>query len=110
MTEPIDLSTSSLVAISRQSLNALHASLFRDLGGNAATYLQEAGFNGAGQIYGAFEQWVTARGGPAPDELSLDDFGQCVSEFFAASGWGTLQKNSDTHCPKSSSESSSGAR
>jgi predicted hydrocarbon binding protein len=90
MTEPIDLSTNSLVAISRESLNALRASLFRDLGGTAATYLQDAGYTGAGQIYEAFEAWLKARGGPAPAALSLQDFGQSVSDFFAASGWGTL--------------------
>ena len=62
MTEPIDLSTNSLVAISRESLNALRASLFRDLGGNAATYLQDAGYSGAGQIYEAFENWLKTQG------------------------------------------------
>ena len=91
MTEPLDLSTNSLVAISRESLNALRAALFRDLGGTAATYLQDAGFTGAGQIYVAFERWLKARGGPPPAALSLEDFGQSVSDFFAASGWGTLQ-------------------
>src|SRR4051812_26643737 len=90
MTEPLDLSTNSLVAISRESLNALRASLFRDLGGTAATYLQDAGYSGAAQIYAAFENWLRAQGGPPPDSLSLDDFGQTVSEFFVASGWGTL--------------------
>jgi predicted hydrocarbon binding protein len=97
MTEPIDLSTNSLVAISRESLNALHTSLFRDLGGTAATYLQDAGYSGAGQIYSAFERWLAARGGPAPEALSLDDFGQSVSDFFAASGWGTLAFSPGDH-------------
>jgi predicted hydrocarbon binding protein len=91
MTEPIDLSTNSLVAISRESLNALRASLFRDLGGTAATYLQDAGYTGAGQIYEAFESWLKVQGGPPPESLSLQDFGQSVSDFFAASGWGTLE-------------------
>ena len=91
MTEPIDLSTNSLVAISRESLNALRASLFRDLGGTAATYLQEAGYTGAAQIYEAFEHWLKARGGPPASELTLGDFGQTAGEFFAASGWGSLE-------------------
>jgi predicted hydrocarbon binding protein len=91
MTDPTDLSTNSLVAISRESLNALRASLFRDLGGNAATYLQDAGYAGAGAVYEAFTHWLAARGGPAPDALSLDDFGRSVAEFFAGSGWGTLE-------------------
>lgn len=91
MTEPIDLSTNSLVAISRESLNALRASLFRDLGGTAATYLQDAGYTGAAQIYEAFETWLKARGGPAASELTPEDFGQNAADFFAASGWGTLE-------------------
>jgi predicted hydrocarbon binding protein len=90
MNEPIDLQSSALVAISRESLNALRAALFRDLGGTAATYLQDAGYSGAAPVYEAFELWVQARGGPAPAELALDDFAAAVGEFFAASGWGTL--------------------
>jgi uncharacterized protein len=90
MTQPIDLRTNLLVAISRESLTALRASLFRDLGGTAATYLQDAGYLGAGQIYEAFEGWLKARGGSSPDTLSAEDFGQSVSEFFSASGWGKL--------------------
>jgi len=80
-----------MVAISRESLNALRASLFRDLGGNAATYLQDAGYGGAGAVYDAFTHWLAAKGGPAPEALSADDFARSVAEFFAASGWGTLE-------------------
>jgi len=91
MTETIELNTNSLVAISRESLNALRATLFRDLGGTAATYLQDAGFTGAAQIYAAFERWLQARGGPSADQLTPDDFASNAADFFAASGWGTLQ-------------------
>ena len=90
MTEPIDLSTNSLVAISRESLNALRAALFRDLGGTAATYLQDAGYTGAAPIYEAFERWLKARGGPSASDLTQEDFGRSVADFFAASGWGTV--------------------
>ena len=90
MTETIDLQSHSLVAISRESLNALRASLFRDLGGNAATYLQEAGYTGAASVFEAFSTWLKARGGPAPAELALDDFAAAMGEFFTASGWGTM--------------------
>lgn len=90
MTDTIDLQTNSLVAISRESLNALRASLFRDLGGNAATYLQEAGYSGAAPVFEAFASWLRAQGGPAPADLALDDFAAAVGEFFRASGWGTL--------------------
>jgi len=91
MTEPIDLSTNSLVAISRESLTALRAALFRDLGGTAATYLQDAGYSGAAQVFDAFEAWLKAQGAPTAGELTLEDFGKAVAEFFAASGWGTLE-------------------
>ncbi|HET9424527.1 MAG TPA: V4R domain-containing protein, partial [Gemmatimonadaceae bacterium] len=90
MTDTIDLQNHSLVAISKESLNALRASLFRDLGGNAATYLQEAGYSGAAPVYEAFSSWVTARGGPPPADLALDDFASAMGEFFTASGWGTM--------------------
>jgi predicted hydrocarbon binding protein len=90
MTDTIDLQTHALVAISKESLSALRASLFRDLGGGAATYLQEAGYGGAGAVFEAFSQWLKARGGPSPADLALDDFATSVGEFFAASGWGNL--------------------
>ena len=90
MTDTLDLSSHSLVAISKESLRALRASLARDLGGNAATYLHEAGYGGAGAIYDAFTKWLSARGGPAPSDLALDDFARAVGDFFAMSGWGTM--------------------
>jgi len=90
MTDTLDLSSHSLLAISKESLAALRASLVRDFGGNAATYLHEAGYGGAGPIYDAFAKWLSAKGGPAPAELALDDFAAAVGEFFAASGWGTM--------------------
>ena len=31
------------------------------------------------------------RRSPTPDALSAEDFGRSVAEFFAASGWGTLE-------------------
>ena len=90
MTDTSDLHTHSLVAISKESLSALRASLFRDLGGNAATYLQDAGYGGAGPVFEAFAQWLQSRGGPAPEQLALDDFAAALGDFFAASGWGKL--------------------
>src|SRR3954464_6497676 len=90
MTDTLDLTSHSLLAISHESLAALRASLARDLGGNAATYLHEAGYGGAGAIYEAFTKWLSARGGPSPSELALDDFAAAVGEFFAASGWGNI--------------------
>ena len=90
MTDTLDLSSLPLVAIPMDSLAALRAALARDLGGNAATYLHEAGYGGAGAIYDAFTKWLSARGGPAPSDLALDDFAKAVGDFFAMSGWGTM--------------------
>jgi bacteriochlorophyll 4-vinyl reductase len=90
MNESIDLQTNALVAISRESLTALRAALFRDLGGTAATYLQDAGYSGAAPVYEAFAAWLKARGGPVPADLALDDFAAAAGEFFTASGWGTM--------------------
>jgi predicted hydrocarbon binding protein len=90
MTDTLDLSSHSLVAISKESLTALRESLARDLGGNAANYLHEAGYGGAAAIYQAFTKWLSANGGPAPSDLALDDFAAAVGEFFATSGWGSM--------------------
>ena len=90
MTDTIDLKSHALLAISKESLAALRASLARDLGANAGTNLYEAGYGGAGAIYESFAKWLGARGGPAPSELALDDFAAAMGDFFAASGWGTL--------------------
>src|SRR5690349_17452366 len=90
MTDTLDLSSLPLVAISVDSLTALRSALTRDLGGNAANYLHEAGYGGASAIYEAFAKWLSARGGPAPSELALDDFAAAVGDFFATSGWGTM--------------------
>src|SRR3954469_16566406 len=90
MPESMELQDSALLAISRDSLTALRSALFRDLGGNAATYLQDAGYAGAGAGYHAFSAWLQSKGGPPPEQLALDDFAAAVGEFFAAAGWGTL--------------------
>lgn len=90
MTDTLDLSSHALLAISKEALAALRTSLARDLGGNAATYLHEAGYGGASAIYDAFTKWLSAKGGPAPSELALDDFAKSLGDFFAASGWGSM--------------------
>ena len=90
MTDTLDLSSHALVAISKESLGALRASLARDLGGNAGNYLYEAGYGGAAAIFDAFTKWLTAKGGPAASDLALDDFAAALGEFFATSGWGSM--------------------
>ena len=62
MPESIDLPGSALVALTRDSLQALRAGMYRDLGTNAASLLQEAGFSGGQAMYDAFGRWLAARG------------------------------------------------
>jgi uncharacterized protein len=80
----------AMLAMSRDSLLALRAALFRDLGIGAATYLQEAGYTGAGPMYEAFAHWLAAHGLGTPDEIVAADFDANASAFFADTGWGSL--------------------
>ena len=84
------LASTSLVALPRQSLAALRAALIRDLGGNFATYLQEAGYAGGESVFASFREWLAARGDDA-DALGFDEFKSLAAEFFRDTGWGTLE-------------------
>jgi predicted hydrocarbon binding protein len=81
----------ALVALTRDSLLALRAALFRDIGPNAATVLQEAGFAGGPALFETFGRWLSARGRPAPESLAASEFGPRASEFFRDAGWGSLE-------------------
>jgi predicted hydrocarbon binding protein len=83
------LASTPLVALPRQSLAALRSALIRDLGGNYATYLQEAGYAGGDAVFSTFRDWLSARGGNA-DALSFGEFQALATEFFKDTGWGTL--------------------
>ena len=91
---PVDLAPSQLVAFPRQSLAALRAALLRDVGGNFATYLQEAGFAGGEAVYAAFGAWLAARHAPAPDALGVDAFQEHAAQFFREMGWGGMTVSS----------------
>jgi predicted hydrocarbon binding protein len=84
------LASTPLVALPRQSLAALRSALIRDLGGNYATYLQEAGYAGGDAVLATFRDWLAARGGNA-DALSFGEFQALATEFFKDTGWGTLE-------------------
>ena len=79
-----------MVGLTRDALNALHAALFRETGGNAAAYLQEAGYAGGGALHESFERWCAERGYAPPDSLSTPDFQQRASQFFSDLGWGSV--------------------
>jgi predicted hydrocarbon binding protein len=84
------LAATPLVALPRQSLAALRNALIRDLGGNYATYLQEAGYAGGEAIFASFQEWLAARGGSA-DGVGFAEFQGLAAEFFHDTGWGSLE-------------------
>jgi predicted hydrocarbon binding protein len=90
MTESIQLGGSGMLALTRDALATLRASLFRDLGGDAAGYLQEAGYAGGGALFEAFGAWARAHGHGDPESISAADFQQRATEFFGDLGWGSL--------------------
>ncbi len=84
------LASTPLVALPRQSLATLRSALIRDLGGNFATYLQEAGFAGGDAVFAAFKEWLAARGGSA-EGVGFAEFQRLSAEFFRDTGWGSLE-------------------
>lgn len=90
MAQSIGLNENALVAITRDSLSALRAALFREVGPSAAALLQEAGFAGGPALYAAFGRWLSSRRLPAPESLAAEDFSSRASEFFRDIGWGSV--------------------
>jgi predicted hydrocarbon binding protein len=88
---PIDLSASTLVAVSRAALSALRASLLRDAGPAAAAYFQEAGYAGGAAVFDAFRTWLQERGYGSPDSLGVEEFAARASEYFHDLGWGSIR-------------------
>ncbi len=79
------------IRLGRKVIHQLRASLERDTGAQAAAYLQEAGFAGGEELYGAFTEWLAQRRGVEhPAELDVQFLGEVLGEFFADQGWGRL--------------------
>jgi predicted hydrocarbon binding protein len=91
MAQPIDLPANGLVALTRDSLLALRAALFRDVGPNAAAALQEAGYAGGQALYDALGRWLSSKGLPSPESLGAAEFGHYATEFFRDAGWGSIE-------------------
>jgi len=91
MSAALDLVGNDMVAMTRDSLLALRTAMFRDIGPNAATLLQEAGYAGGQALFGAFGRWLAARGLPSPESLTASDFALRATEFFRDAGWGSIQ-------------------
>jgi predicted hydrocarbon binding protein len=91
MAQSIDLHGNAMVAMTRDSLVALRAALFRDVGANAAALLQEAGFAGGPAVFAAFGDWLTRHGKGAPESLPAADFAALAAQFFHETGWGSFE-------------------
>jgi len=79
-----------MVGLTRTALNTLRAVLFRDAGGNAAAYLQEAGYAGGPGLHAAFVRWCAARGYAVPADAPVSAFQQLAAEYFYELGWGSV--------------------
>ncbi len=90
MAQTLDMTGQAMVAFMRESLTALRAALFRDIGPTAATYLQESGYAGGATLYDSFARWLAQRGLGAPEGLDLQSFGERSVEYFRELGWGSI--------------------
>ena len=86
----IDLPANAMVGLTRESLVSLCASLLREVGPNAAAYLQNAGYAGGATLFDAFTSWLQARGYGAPESVPALKFAARATEFFRQLGWGSL--------------------
>lgn len=83
-----ELPGNGMVGLTRTAFTALHSALFRETGGNAAAYLQEAGYAGGDALHQSFSRWCAEHGVPVPENLAAPDFQARASEFFSELGWG----------------------
>lgn len=91
MTTPDTEKPSPGLRLGRRVIHQLRASLERDTGLQAATYLQEAGFAGGEELYDAFTIWLARnRGVDNPGDLDVQYFDEVLADFFSEQGWGRL--------------------
>lgn len=80
--------------LGRKVLHQLRASLERDAGLQAASYLQEAGFAGGEELYVEFAVWLLATHGvERPADLDAQHLSEVLSQFFSELGWGAFSVN-----------------
>ena len=78
------------VGVGRRVLHQLRASLEHG-GRHIASALQDVGFAGGEEIYGALSEWCrSAYGVDRPADLDVQHLGEALSRFFAEMGWGRL--------------------
>ena len=77
--------------LGRRVIHQLRASLERDTGLQAASYLQEAGFAGGEELFREFGDWlVGTRGVEHAGDLDVQFLSEVLSQFFSEQGWGEL--------------------
>jgi predicted hydrocarbon binding protein len=80
------------VLLSRQCIRHLRLVLEREAGGQAATWLQEAGFAGGESLYAVYAEWLAGRFAVArPSSLDVRHLGETLSGFFQENGWGPVR-------------------
>jgi hypothetical protein len=78
-------------ALARRALHQLRSALERDLGMQAASYLQEAGFAAGEATHQALTAFAAERYGVSePAELDERWLGEALGGFFRSAGWGGL--------------------
>ncbi len=90
MPQPLALAPAHLLTMPHAAFGALRAALLRDVGGNYATYLQEAAYAGGEAQWASFAEWLAARGEGAPESLGLERFRSAAAEYFSECGWGAI--------------------
>jgi predicted hydrocarbon binding protein len=91
MTPQSTHATPNGLRLGRRVIHQLRASLERDTGLQAAGVLQEAGFAGGEELYGAFSDWLArTRRVDMPGDLAEEFLSEVLQEFFVEQGWGEL--------------------
>jgi predicted hydrocarbon binding protein len=89
MTVPATSTTG--LTIGSGGVRQLHHSLLQHAPDVAITVLQESGYASGEGLYQALCTWLVPHAGvQRPDELDASQFGDALSDFFVASGWGRL--------------------
>jgi predicted hydrocarbon binding protein len=92
MTTPAISTPARCLVLGWQSIHALRQALERDVGPQAAAWLQEAGFAGGEPVYAAYSEWLGDRYQvPHPAALDVRHLGETLSAFFRDIGWGSLE-------------------
>ncbi len=80
------------VGIGRRALHQLRLTLERELGSDAASSLQEAGFAAGDETFAALESWIREQYGvETVADLDTSYLNEALAGFFHAFGWGSLE-------------------